>query len=81
MGVWRNPCKVRGITPVAAQDLQVQRKTFRIGGHGQENLGPVYAMIPAVAVATDLRRTLAFKINTGQVTSRLRPQLKTGDHY
>ena len=45
----------------------MQRHSLRIGGHGQQDLGPVGTMVSAVTIAADSHRTLAFKIHTAQI--------------
>ena len=57
----------RRVGPVAAQDGEVQRDAAGVGGHGEDDLRPVAAVIAAMAIAAEVRRAFPLKVNAGQV--------------
>ncbi len=55
---------------VAPQDRNVQGNALGIGSHGQQDLRPIRAMIPAVTVVGQPAWTFAFKISARQIIER-----------
>ena len=56
-----------GIGPVAAEHGEVKRDAARVGGHRQDDLGPVAAVIAAVAIFAEERGAVALEVNAGEI--------------
>jgi len=56
-----------GVCAVASQDRKMERGSGGVGGHGQDDLGPVAAVVPAVPIAGDVVGPRPFEVNACEV--------------
>src|ERR1035441_7947042 len=74
----QEPLERLRVVPVAPQDRDVQGQTLGVRRYRQNDLGPIGAVIPAVAVSGQVLRPLAFEINAGQIVEHQTDRLGEG---
>ena len=74
----QEPLERLRVVTVAPQDRNVQGQALGVGRYRQDDLGPIAPVIPAVAVAGQVLRPLAFEIDAGQIVEHQTDRLGKG---